>query len=74
MGASRNGIFLEARSDAHWEAASRQHGGSEMDEAYENDDIRSEAESAMLLEALQHWDDRVRRILRRARPAESVSE
>jgi hypothetical protein len=40
-----------------------------MDEAYENDDIRREAESAMLLEALQHWDDRVRRILRRARPA-----
>jgi hypothetical protein len=64
----------EARSDAHWEAAARQHGVSEMDEAYENDDIRWEAESAMLLEALQHWDDRVRRVLRRARPAESVSE
>lgn len=45
-----------------------------MDVAYENDDIRWDAESAMLVEAVQHWDDRVRRILRRARPADSVSE
>ena len=64
----------EARSDAHWKAAARQHGVKKMDDAYDNDAIRWDAESASLSEALQQWDDRVRRVLRRARPARSVSK
>jgi len=38
-----------------------------MDDAYEDDDIRDEAEFAMLVEALAHWDERVRLILNRQR-------
>lgn len=62
----------EARSDAHWKAAARQHGSKKINDAYDNDDIRSDAESASLSEALQQWDDRVRRVLRRAPQASSV--
>jgi hypothetical protein len=62
----------EARSDAHWAAAASQHGVYKMDDAYEDDDIRGDAESAGLSEAVQQWDDRVRRVLRRALPAGSV--
>ncbi len=40
-----------------------------MGDAYEDDDIRDEAEFAMLVEALAHWDERVRLILNRQRPS-----
>jgi hypothetical protein len=55
------------RIDAHWKTAAKQHRVRDMDDAYDDDDIRAEAESAMLSEALDHWDDRVTWALRRAR-------
>src|ERR1017187_3849471 len=56
----------EARIDAHLKAAARQHGVRKMDDADDNDDIRWDTQAASLSEAIQQWDERVRRSLRRA--------
>lgn len=56
----------EARSDVHWENAAKIHGVSSMEDAYSDDDIRNEAQQAALSEAIDHWDIRVKRALRRA--------
>ena len=65
----------EVRSDAHWEVAAKAHGVKKMEDAYDDDNIRSEAVWAGLSEALDHhWDNRVRRTLRRARAADRGSK
>jgi len=50
----------QRRTDAQWKRAAVAHKVSDMDDAYEDDDVRDDAEFAMLLEALAHWDERVR--------------
>src|SRR5262249_47563350 len=49
----------EKRSDFHWTRAARAH-GVKIHDAYEDDDVRSDAEFGMLHEAVVHWDSRVR--------------
>ena len=65
--------YPQSQIDAHWTAAAKRHRVRNMERAYENDEIRSEAEFAMLEEALQHWNGRVRKVLGRALPAMRVS-
>jgi hypothetical protein len=56
----------DERCTTHRETAAKAHGITDMDAAYDDDEIRSTAESGMLKEALLHWDSRVLRDLRRA--------
>lgn len=58
----------EHRSDEHWQRAAKKHGIAELDDAYEDDDVRSDAEEGMLAEAMAHWDKHVLRVLRRRYP------
>jgi hypothetical protein len=53
------------RCDSHWVLAAKAHGIGKLEDAYEDDSIRSDAEDGMLTEALGHWDKRVLRVLRR---------
>lgn len=55
----------EERCDVHWECAAADHGVAKLEDAYEDDDVRQDAEQGMLEEALAHWDKRVLRTLRR---------
>lgn len=55
----------ETQSDAHWRRAARRHKVKTLDEAYEDDDVRHDAELGMLKGALSHWDQRVRAALTR---------
>ena len=52
------------RCDAHWQRAAMENGVAKIEEAYEDDGVRSDAEEGMLAEALSHWDKRVLRTLR----------
>jgi hypothetical protein len=56
--------FPEDRKNYHWERAAKKHGVAQLEDAYEDDSIRSDAEDGMLLEAIGHWDKRVLRTLR----------
>lgn len=58
----------EDRCDAHWQRAAKAQGVAKIEEAYEDDTIRSDAEDGMLAEAMAHWDKRVLRALRRCNP------
>jgi hypothetical protein len=55
----------EGRYNAHWNRAARENGFAKLDDAYEDDSVRSNAEKGMLAEALAHWDERVLRTLQR---------
>jgi hypothetical protein len=55
----------EDRQNFHWERAAKEHGVANLDDAYEDDEVRSDVEDSMLLEALRHWDQRVLRVLRK---------
>lgn len=50
----------ESSADAHWLRAARKLGIERMEDAYEDDAVIDDAESGMFLEALAHWDERVR--------------
>jgi hypothetical protein len=41
------------------------HAVAKLEDAYEDDDVRRDAEHGMLTEALAHWDKRVLRTLKR---------
>jgi hypothetical protein len=58
-------ILSEERCDAHWERAAADHGVAKLEDAYEDDGVKYDAEEAMLAEAMAHWDERVLRTLRR---------
>ena len=58
----------EDRCAAHWQRAANEHGVPTLDDACEDDDVRSDAEEGMLVEALAHWDNRVLRTLHRRSP------
>jgi hypothetical protein len=58
-------ILSEERCGAHWERSAADHAVAELDDAYEDDDVRRDAEHGMLTEALAHWDKRVLRTLKR---------
>jgi hypothetical protein len=58
-------VLPEERCDAHWERAAAEHGVAKLEDAYEDDGVRSEAEGRMLAEAMAHWDERVLRTLQR---------
>lgn len=58
-------ILPEERCNAHWEHAAADHGIAKLDDAYEDDGVRADAEGRMLAEAMAHWDRRVVRTLRR---------
>jgi len=58
----------EGRCDAHWQRAAKEHGVAKIEDAYEDDGVRSDAEDGMLTEAMAHWDKRVLRALRRRNP------
>ena len=58
----------ERQSAAQWERAARAHEVKNIEDAYEDDDVREDAEFGMLEEALSHWDRRVRSALSRATP------
>ena len=66
-GRSTKWSLPEDRCDAHWRRAAEAH-GVEIDDAYEDDIVRSDAEEGMLAEAMSHWDTRVLRTLRRRKP------
>ena len=51
------------RCDAHWRRAAREQGIANLEDAYEDDSVRSNAEEGMLAEAICHWDKRVLRAL-----------
>jgi hypothetical protein len=55
----------EERCNAHWERAAQENGVAKLEDAYEDDDVRSNAEEGMLAEAIAHWDKHVLRMLRR---------
>lgn len=55
----------ENRADAHWKMVAKSRGIKNIEKAYDDDDARWEAEYGMLTEALERWDDRVLRDLRR---------
>ena len=58
----------EDRQNSHWERAAKSHGFAELDDAcIADDNVRSDAETAMLTEGLTNWDDRVLRTLRKHR-------
>ena len=59
----------EDRCDAHWQRAAKENGVAELDDAYEDDGVRSDAEEGMLAEAMAHWDKHVLRTLRRRNPS-----
>jgi hypothetical protein len=58
----------EDRCHAHWQRAAREHGIDKLDDAYEDDGLRSVAEDGMVAEAICHWDKRVLRALRTHKP------
>jgi hypothetical protein len=58
----------EDRCNSHWERAARENGVAKLEDAYEDDSVRSDAEEGMLSEAMAHWDKRVLRTLRRRNP------
>jgi hypothetical protein len=58
----------EDRCNAHWQRAAKENGVAKLDDAYEDDSVRSDAEEGMLAEAMAHWDKRVLRALRRRNP------
>ena len=45
--------------------AAADHGVAKLEDSYEDDDVRYDAEEAMLAEGIAHWDERVLRALRR---------
>lgn len=53
----------ETRQDAHWRGGALAHSMS-LEQAYDDDEVRADAERGMLVEALDHWDNRVLRALR----------
>ena len=53
----------ETRQDAHWRRGAEVHGMS-LEQAYDDDEVRADTERAMLVEALDHWDNRVLRTLK----------
>jgi hypothetical protein len=55
----------EDRQNSHWERAAKGHGVAKLDDAYEDEEVRSDAEDNMLVEALEHWDKPVLCTLRR---------
>jgi hypothetical protein len=55
----------EDRHNSHWERAAKGHGVAELDDAYEDDDVRSDAEYGMIVESVDHWDKSVLRTLGR---------
>jgi hypothetical protein len=58
----------EDRCNAHWQRAAKENGVAKLDDAYEDDSVRSDAEENMLAEAMAHWDKRVLRALRTRNP------
>jgi len=58
----------EDRCNAQWQRAAKENGVAKLDDAYEDDAVRSDAEEGMLAEATAHWDKRVLRTLRRCNP------
>lgn len=53
----------ESRQDTHWRRGAVDNGIS-LKEAYDDDVVRADVEHGMLVEALDHWDNRVLRALR----------
>jgi hypothetical protein len=60
--------LADDRCGAHWQRAAKENGIAKLDDAYEDDSVRSDAEEGMLAEAMVHWDKRVLRALRRRNP------
>jgi hypothetical protein len=58
----------EERCNEHWQRAAKEHGVAKLDDAYEDDSVRSDAEEGMLAEAMAHWDKHVLRTLQRRNP------
>jgi hypothetical protein len=67
-GRSTNWEFPNDRNEAHWQRAAKENGVVELEDAYEDDGVRSDAEEGMLAEAMAHWDKHVLRTLRRRNP------
>lgn len=65
QGRASTWVLPEARQNSHWKRAAKKHGVASLDDAYEDDEVRSDAEDGMLVEALKHWDQRVLRVLRK---------
>jgi hypothetical protein len=65
-GRQSRGELPEARHDACWKAAAERRGIRDMFKAYDDDDCRDDAEQEMIVEAMNQWDERVVRVLRRA--------
>ena len=59
----------EDRCNAHWQRAATENGVAKIEDAYEDDSVRSDAEEGMLSEAMSHWDKRVLRTLRMRNPS-----
>jgi len=68
-GRSYRWTLPEDRCDAHWQRAAKVNGVAQLEDAYEDDGVRSDAEEGMLAEAMAHWDKRVLRALRRRVPS-----
>lgn len=58
----------EDRCNVHWQRAAKANGVEQLEDAYEDDGVRSDAEEGMLAEAMAHWDKRVLHTLRRRSP------
>ncbi len=54
----------EDRCNAHWERAAKKNSIETLEDAYEDDSVRNDAEEAMLAEAMARWDKRVLLALR----------
>jgi|SRR5208282_4088356 len=53
----------EIRQDGHWRLGAGAHGMS-LEQAYDDEEVRADAERGMLVEALDHWDNRVLKALK----------
>jgi hypothetical protein len=52
-------ILPDERCNAHWKRAAADHEVANIEDAYEDDDVRADAEGRMLAEAMAHWDKQV---------------
>jgi len=51
--------FPESRSNHHWKATAKRVGIKKLKDAYDDDDVRYEAESDMMNEAVDHFDGQI---------------